>query len=106
MNTGREPYSYTSVFFLLQVFTAKQCAYPRVSRPLPLLLGVLLISLLAVAAYAQPVRYEISFENAVHHEARITATFSGLGNKPLEAVMRRSSRAATPCTNLPNTCTR
>lgn len=35
--------------------------------------------------------YEISFENAVHHEARISVTFSNLESKPLEVLMSRTS---------------
>lgn len=35
--------------------------------------------------------YTISFENAVHHEAKITATFSNLDSKPLEVRMSRTS---------------
>ena len=37
------------------------------------------------------VRYTIAFPNAVHHEARITATFSGLPAGPLRVRMARSS---------------
>jgi len=36
-------------------------------------------------------QYEISFENAVHHEARIVATFSNLDGGPLEIRMSRTS---------------
>jgi len=38
-----------------------------------------------------PVVYEISFPNAAHHEAEISATFSGLAARPLELRMSRSS---------------
>ena len=37
------------------------------------------------------VRYTMSFPNAVHHEARVTATFSGLPAGPLHVRMARSS---------------
>ncbi|MBD2768558.1 M61 family metallopeptidase [Hymenobacter sp. BT664] len=37
------------------------------------------------------VRYTMSFPNAVHHEARVTATFSGLPSGPLHVRMARSS---------------
>ena len=37
------------------------------------------------------VRYAMSFPNAVHHEARVTATFSGLPAGPLHVRMARSS---------------
>jgi predicted metalloprotease with PDZ domain len=52
-----------------------------------------LIALLFLAhtAWSQKITYEVSFTNALHHEAHITATFSGLPKKPLEAVMSRSS---------------
>lgn len=44
------------------------------------------------AGYAQTTNtYEISFDNAVHHEAEVTATFSGLENKILELNMSRAS---------------
>ena len=37
------------------------------------------------------VRYAVAFPNAVHHEARVTATFSGLPAGPLHVRMARSS---------------
>jgi predicted metalloprotease with PDZ domain len=37
------------------------------------------------------VRYALSFPNAAHHEARVTATFSGLPSGPLHVRMARSS---------------
>ncbi|OGX81390.1 hypothetical protein BEN47_05380 [Hymenobacter lapidarius] len=37
------------------------------------------------------VRYALSFPNAVHHEAKVTATFSGLPKGPLRVRMARSS---------------
>ena len=37
------------------------------------------------------VRYAMSFPNAVHHEARVTATFSGLPAGPLHVRIARSS---------------
>jgi predicted metalloprotease with PDZ domain len=52
----------------------------------------MLVLLLALqAARPDTVRYEISFANAVHHEARVTATFSAPANRPLEVRMSRSS---------------
>ncbi len=39
----------------------------------------------------QAVRYEIHFPNAVHHEAEIRATFSGVTQPVLEVLMSRSS---------------
>ena len=38
-----------------------------------------------------PVEYEASFENAVHHEARISVTYRAVGTAPLELRMARSS---------------
>ena len=38
-----------------------------------------------------PVRYEISVPNAVHHEARVRVTWSGIGEAPLVLRMSRSS---------------
>jgi predicted metalloprotease with PDZ domain len=40
---------------------------------------------------AAPVVYEISFPNAVHHEAEVSATFSALPMRPLELRMSRTS---------------
>ncbi len=39
----------------------------------------------------QPVRYELQFPNAVHHEAKVRATFTGVKGPVLEVVMSRSS---------------
>lgn len=44
-----------------------------------------------VVAMAQRVEYEVSFPNAVHHEAEITAKFISVPSKPLEVRMSRSS---------------
>jgi predicted metalloprotease with PDZ domain len=45
-----------------------------------------------VAAFSQsPVEYDISFDNAVHHEARITVTWRDVGDGPLQFRMSRSS---------------
>ena len=43
------------------------------------------------AVMAPPVEYEASFENAVHHEARISVTYRAIGTAPLELRMARSS---------------
>ncbi len=54
-------------------------------------LALLLLAASSVAAQSK-VEYEIAFPNAVHHEAEITVTFTGVpANKPLEARMSRSS---------------
>jgi predicted metalloprotease with PDZ domain len=48
--------------------------------------------LLATPLAAQDaVRYELRFPNAVHHEAEVRATFSGVRGRVLEVVMSRSS---------------
>ena len=50
---------------------------------------------LALPAQAQtaapPVRYDLSFDNAVHHEARITVTYRDVGRDPVRFEMARSS---------------
>ncbi|HEX2092901.1 MAG TPA: PDZ domain-containing protein [Longimicrobiaceae bacterium] len=57
----------------------------------PALLMALALSV-APAAAQDPVVYEVSFPNAVHHEAEISVTFPGLpAGRPLEARMSRSS---------------
>ena len=59
-----------------------------------LLLGLLSVPSLISAqtrAVARPVLYELAFPNAVHHEAEVRATFSGLPARPLELRMSRSS---------------
>lgn len=38
-----------------------------------------------------PVQYDVGFDNAVHHEARITVTYSNIGTAPLRLQMSRSS---------------
>ena len=47
--------------------------------------------LLLLIQSAPPVTYEVGFPNAVHHEAEIAATFSGLPPVPLEVWMSRGS---------------
>ncbi len=52
------------------------------------------ISAMATTAWAQEnasINYRVSFENAVHHEAQITATYRDIGDAPLELRMSRSS---------------
>jgi len=57
--------------------------------------AILFLSLTACLLAQEPVRYELRFPNAAHHEAEIRATFAGVnpGVKPgvLEVVMSRSS---------------
>ena len=38
-----------------------------------------------------PVEYDVSFDNAVHHEARISVTWRDIGDAPLQIRMSRSS---------------
>ena len=40
---------------------------------------------------AEPVRYELKFPNAAHHEAEVRVTFSGVKQPSLEVLMSRSS---------------
>ncbi len=47
--------------------------------------------LLQQPAQLPVVNYEISFPNAVHHEAQISVTYTGLSARPLELRMSRSS---------------
>ena len=69
------------------------CRCNRLSRSFFLIIFPILPLFFSVGAQAQSkVAYEISFPNAVHHEAEITVTFSGIPiGKPLEARMSRSS---------------
>lgn len=53
-------------------------------------LVVLLIFPMAVWAQS-PVEYDVSFNNAVHHEARISVTWRDIGDEPLQVRMSRSS---------------
>src|SRR6476646_4780314 len=61
----------------------------------PMLLALLALGLSeATAQTGSPgpaVRYTVSFPNAVHHEAKVTATFAGLPAGPLRVRMARSS---------------
>jgi predicted metalloprotease with PDZ domain len=45
----------------------------------------------AVSLAQAPVEYDVSFENAAHHEARITVTWTDIGTAPLQVRMSRSS---------------
>jgi predicted metalloprotease with PDZ domain len=52
----------------------------------------LYLAALALPLLAQePVRYELRFPNAVHHEGEVRATFSGVRQPVLEVMMSRSS---------------
>ncbi|UOQ96353.1 M61 family peptidase [Hymenobacter sp. 5317J-9] len=61
----------------------------------PMLLALLALGLSEAAAQTgapgPAVRYTVSFPNAVHHEAKVTATFAGLPAGPLRVRMARSS---------------
>jgi len=59
---------------------------------LPALILVLVLGRMLPASAQQPVSYEVSFPNAVHHEAEVTLTAAGLvRGKPAELWMSRSS---------------
>lgn len=53
----------------------------------------LLFTLFGAIAHAQqaPIRYEVSFPNAAHHEAQVRAYFTGVKQPVLDVVMSRSS---------------
>src|SRR5688500_2807722 len=73
-------------FPALSYHSASQSPRPPAMKHLALLL------FLPATALAQlPVRYEVAFPNAVHHEARITVAFEGVPAGPLELRMSRSS---------------
>jgi predicted metalloprotease with PDZ domain len=56
------------------------------------MLRVLPFALFLTPLMAQePVRYELRFPNATHHEAEVRGTFSGVRGRVLEVVMSRSS---------------
>lgn len=54
-------------------------------------LALIFVAVPALALAQRPVRYELSFPNAVHHEAEISVTFPDLPAGPLEVRMSRSS---------------
>ena len=54
-------------------------------------LGLFLLLVSIPALSQSPVEYDISFDNAVHHEARITVTWRNIGDEPLQIRMSRSS---------------
>ena len=58
------------------------------SKSFPLILCLFLILKLQSQAVNN---FEISFENAIHHEARITAVFHDLDDKKLSVRMSRTS---------------
>ena len=54
--------------------------------------SILLLAVLSQYSWADgETFYQVSFENAVHHEARISATFTGIENQVLEVQMSRAS---------------
>ncbi|HVL40706.1 MAG TPA: M61 family peptidase, partial [Brevundimonas sp.] len=55
------------------------------------LAAVLAMAAGPVWAQSAPVEYDLSFDNAVHHEARITVTYRDVGRGPLRLRMSRSS---------------
>jgi len=53
---------------------------------------VIISSITSVTALgADQVQYDVSFNNAAHHEARISVTYSDIGDAPLQLRMSRSS---------------
>ncbi|MCR9132665.1 MAG: PDZ domain-containing protein [bacterium] len=53
---------------------------------------VLILIIVSIPLQAQTVhKYDISFENAIHHEAQIKATFTNLNDGPFEVRMSRTS---------------
>ncbi|MDX1405041.1 MAG: hypothetical protein R3192_10910 [Woeseiaceae bacterium] len=56
---------------------------------LPLAIAILLMPVMAWSQAA--VEYDVSFNNAVHHEARITVTWRDIGDATLQVRMSRSS---------------
>ena len=54
-------------------------------------LATLLLLVAAHPAAAQELKYEVSFPNAVHHEAEITLSATGLPRRPVQFQMSRSS---------------
>ena len=60
--------------------------------PSPPMRTLLCLVFTALALPAQePVRYALSFPNAVHHEAEVRATFTGVRQPTLEVLISRSS---------------
>ncbi len=59
-------------------------------KPSITLVAALLFAAASLKAQA-PIRYEISFPNAAHHEAHVRATFTGVKQPVLDVVMSRSS---------------
>ena len=56
------------------------------------LLASITLWLMPAAVLAAPaVNYELSFDNAAHHEARITVTYTDVADEPLQLRMSRSS---------------
>lgn len=55
------------------------------------LIPVFLITIFSEATAQSQNQYEISFENAVHHEAEVSVTFPNIENKVLEVRMSRTS---------------
>jgi predicted metalloprotease with PDZ domain len=56
-----------------------------------LLVGSLAATSVPAVRAAEPIRYEIRFDHADHHEAEVEATFRGIDAGPLELRMSRSS---------------
>ena len=55
------------------------------------LLAIALLIIPITIRAQSPVEYDVSFDNAVHHEARISVTWRDIGDAPLQMRMSRSS---------------
>lgn len=55
------------------------------------IISLLMVVLSPLAIADGETSYQVSFDNAVHHEARISATFTGIENQVLEVQMSRAS---------------
>ena len=55
------------------------------------LIATILSIIPVVAAAVEPVQYDVSFNNAAHHETRISVTYTDIGDAPLQLRMSRSS---------------
>ena len=63
-----------------------------VPSPVTFILSTICLTLMPLAVMAvSPVEFDVSFQNAAHHEARIRVTYRDIGESPVELRMSRSS---------------
>lgn len=63
-----------------------------VPAPVTFILSTIYLILMPQTVMAvSPVEFDVSFENAAHHEARVRVTYRDIGDSPLELRMSRSS---------------